>query len=86
MTHSDPEPEPGQPSDWLVAAFLTEASALLIALVTPVTPSKTASRWTPADLFLADPSYFQKVLASFVAVNLLIAILGLVAWLTMRRE
>ncbi len=55
--------------DWLVAVLLTEGTALLIALVTPVTPTKTGSTWSPADLFTADPSYLQKVMASFVMVS-----------------
>jgi hypothetical protein len=42
--------------------------------------------WTPAELFSADPSYLEKVVASFVLVNLMIALLGLVAWISVRRD
>lgn len=72
--------------DWLVAVVLVEATALLIALVTPITPSKTGSQWTPADIFSADPSYLEKVLASFVVVNVMIAIIGVLAWIFIRRD
>ena len=71
--------------DWFVAVVLTEGTAILIALLTPITPSKTGSTWSPADLFSADPSYLEKVLASFVAVNIMIAVLGLIAWVAIRR-
>jgi len=83
---SEPELEDGPSglSDWLVAVLLTEGTALLIALVTPVTPSKSGSNWSPADLFTADPSYLEKVMASFVTVNLMIAVLGLFAWAAIR--
>jgi predicted TIM-barrel fold metal-dependent hydrolase len=57
----------------------------MIALVTPITPTKTGSTWSPAELFTADPSYLEKVFASFVMVNLIIAALGLVAWVAIRR-
>jgi len=67
--------------------LVLEFIAVLIALVEPVTPSKTGSKWSPAQIFTDDPSYLQKVLASFVAVNLLIAILGFLVWMvgTLRR-
>ena len=72
--------------DWLVAVVLTEGTALMIALVTPITPSRTGSTWSPAELFSADPNYLEKVLASFVAVNLIIAVLAPVAWVAIRRD
>ena len=72
--------------DWLVLVLFAEGVALLIALVTPVTPAKTGSTWTPAELFLADPSYLDKVVSSFVLVNLMIAIIGIIGWLSIRRD
>ena len=70
--------------DWAVVLVMTQAVAVLIALVTPITPSKTGSKWSPADLFLEDPSYFEKVLASYVAVNVIMALIALVAWVSLR--
>jgi hypothetical protein len=66
--------------DRLKAVVVVEGIALLIALVEPITPSKTGSTWSPAEIFTADPSYLAKVLASFISVNVLIAILGGLAW------
>ena len=70
--------------DRLKAVAVVEVIALLIALVEPITPSKTGSTWSPAEIFAANPSYLAKVLASFISVNLLIAILGIVAWVVSR--
>ena len=70
--------------DWLVGIFTLEAIAVGIAVFLPLTPSKTGSTWSPAELFKADPAYFEKVLASFVTVNLLIGLLGVVAWVVAR--
>ena len=39
---------PGGMPDWLVALLMAEGVALMIALVTPITPSKTGSTWSPA--------------------------------------
>lgn len=61
-----------------------EAIALLIALAVPITPSKTGSKWTPASLFWPDPTYLQEVAVSFVAVNLLVVLIGLVAWIAFK--
>jgi hypothetical protein len=49
-----------------------------------VTPSKTGSTWSPAELFDSDPGYLDKVLASFVTVNLLVLLIGAVAWVLLR--
>ena len=86
MAAPEPQEQRSGPSDRLVAVLAIEGTALLIALVTPVTPSKTGSTWSPADFFFADPSYLQEVLASFVVVNLMIGALGLVAWIAVRRD
>jgi hypothetical protein len=71
--------------DRLKALATLEGIALGIALAAPVTPSRTGSTWSPAELFTADPNYLQKVLASFVVVNLMIAAIGVVVWLWVRR-
>ena len=64
---------------WATGILVIESIALLIAIVSPLTPSKTGSTWSPADLFSPDPTYLEKVGASFVVVNILILLLGLVA-------
>lgn len=64
----------------LSAVLVLEGIAALIALVEPLTPSKTGSKWSPAEIFATDPTYPEKVLASFVAVNILIAVLGVLVW------
>lgn len=85
MNEPDREDRPDQKlPDWAVVLLMTQAVALLIALVTPVTPSKTGSKWSPADLFLADPGYVEKFLASYVTVNVLMAAIALVAWVSIR--
>lgn len=85
MTEFDSKDGPSG-RDWLVAVLVVEGTAFLIALVTPITPSKTGSTWTPAHWFSEDPSYLAEVLASFVMVNLVIAVLGLIVWVAARRD
>lgn len=41
----------------LAGVLVLEFIALLIALVSPVTPSRTGSTRSPAELFATDPSY-----------------------------
>jgi hypothetical protein len=81
---TEPSENGPQPSGRLTGVLVVELIAALIALVEPATPSKTGSKWSPAEIFTADPSYLQKVLAAFVAVNLLFAVLGVVAWVVHR--
>ncbi len=92
MTHADRrgkgpsgEDQERRVPGWLVGLLAIEAIALGIAIVTPVTPSKTGSRWSPAHLFSADPTYLEEVGASFVLVNVILLGLGLVAWGISRR-
>jgi len=80
----DPPEDGPQPYARLTGILVVEVIAALIALVEPVTPSKTGSKWSPAEIFTTDPSYLQKVLAAFVAVNLLFAVLGVVVWVVHR--
>lgn len=84
MADPDHDEEGGRLPDWLVGVLALETIAVGISLVTPVTPSKTGSTWSPAELFTPDPSYAEKVLASFVVVHLMFAVIGVVAWLWMR--
>lgn len=82
------EPAGGPPTtrlpDWVTGLLATQAIALGIALVIPVTPSKTGSTWSPANIFSADPTYLEKVGASFVLVNLMLLALGIAAWVVSR--
>ncbi len=66
--------------------FLAEGSAIAIALLMPITPSKTGSDGGIADLLIPDPSYLQEVLVDFVFTNLLFVILGgiFVIWVKLR--
>lgn len=56
----------------------------MIALVMPITPSRTGSKWNPASLFWPEPTYLHAVLVWFVATNLLLVIIGVVAWIALR--
>lgn len=79
------EPEGPLPG-WAVGLLAMQTIAVAIALVMPITPSKTGSTWSPADLFWEDPTYLEKVLASYVVVNILLVLLGLIAWVVLRRD
>ena len=81
-----PEKEKNRLPGWATGVLAAESIALAIALVAPVTPSKTGSTWSPANLFSASPTYLEKVGASFVLVNVLLFLLGLAAWFLSRRE
>lgn len=59
-------------------AFLSQAVALMIALVMPLSPGKTGSGRGMAELFFPDPGYLLRVVVAFVFVNLLMALLALV--------
>ncbi len=85
-----PEPHPAERTvrelTILKIVFLVEFVALLIGLAMPITPSKTGGDFSFADWFFEDPSYLQEVLVYFVMTNLLIGILGLVAFVIYRVE
>ena len=89
MTDAGP---PNSPEDEPEVSNLTrakgvlaiEAFALMVALVTPITPSKTGSTWTPGEFFSTDPSYLEDVAASFLMVNGLLLFIGLAVWVTSR--
>jgi hypothetical protein len=81
-------PNPQEPNsrlpDWAVALLAVEAVCLLIGLAMPITPSRTGSTWSPAELFAEDPSYLAEAAFWFVATHVLILALGLVAWVYAR--
>jgi len=68
--------------------LLAEVSALLIALLMPITPSKTGSGRGLADFLISDPSYLQEVVVYFALTNLLLFILGVIIaiWLKIKRD
>lgn len=68
---------------WVV---LIQATALMIGIVMPVTPSKTGSDWSMAELVFAEPSYVQEVLVYFVLTNLLVLVVGTALFVAVRRD
>ena len=79
-TGSEGEDSDGALPDRLVGLLTVEAIALLIGLAMPITPSKTGSTWSPAQLFSPNPSYLTEVAVYFLMTNLLILALGLGVW------
>ena len=70
--------------EWAKGLLAVELFALVVALVTPIIPSRTDSTWTPAKLFSVDSPYLEEVAASFLLVNALILAIGLVVWIASR--
>ncbi len=69
----------------LQVLFLIEWAALLIALVMPVTPSKTGKgKVRLAEFFIQDATYLHEVLFGFVFTNLIIGLLASIFWVYMR--
>ena len=66
--------------------LLAEFFALLIGLVTPIMPSKTGATRGVAHLFFAEPSYLQEVLVNFLGTNLMMAIIGIICIVGVRRK
>jgi hypothetical protein len=66
--------------------LIVEWIALLIGLAMPITPSKTGSDFSFADLFFEDPNYFQEVLVYFLLGNLLLGVLALIVVIVMRKD
>lgn len=66
--------------------LFAEGLALLIGMVTPITPSKTGATRGIPHLFFAEPSYLQEVLVDFLAVNLVMAIIAIIVIVSVRRE
>ena len=67
--------------DILIGVVTVESISLLIGLAMPITPSKTGSDGSLADLFFQDPSYLQEVLVYFVLGNVIIGAMILAAWI-----
>lgn len=74
----------GRLGGWRMVAVM-EAAALMISLVMPATPSRTGTRWSPAEFVWPDPSYLQQVSVWFVITNGVALLMGglLVLWVRM---
>jgi hypothetical protein len=70
------------------ALLLAEGAALMIALLMPITPSKTGSDRGLAELFTSEPSYMEEVVVYFALTNLLLLILAVIVaiWMKLKRE
>ena len=77
----DQEDQEDQEEEFTVwhGLFLAEGAALMIGLVSPITPSRTGSDRGIAHFFFAEPSYLEEAFVSFVSVNLLLVVIGVVA-------
>ncbi len=70
---------------WQIA-LLVESAALAIALLMPVTPSKTGSETGLADYLVENPTYLEEALVYFALTNILLGVLGVVLWLLVRYD
>ena len=68
--------------------LLAEVSALSIALLMPITPSKTGSDRGLAHFIINEPSYLEQVFVYFVVTNLLMLLLGvaIAVWVKLEGE
>lgn len=68
-------------------AFLTvQAIVLAIALVMPITPTKTGGRANMAAYFVENPGYLHEAVFWFLAGNALVAILAVIVVILVRRD
>ena len=58
--------------------LLIESTVLAIALITPLTPSKTGGKVRLGEYFFDEPTYFHEVLVNLVMLNLIVAVLAIV--------
>lgn len=68
-------------------AFLgVQAMVLLIALAMPITPLKTGGRANTAALFFENPGYLHEALVWYLAGNVLVALILVIAMISVRRS
>jgi hypothetical protein len=74
----DEEDQEDQEEEFTVwhGLLLAESAAIMIGLVSPLTPSRTGSDRGIAHYFFAEPGYLQEVFVSFFSVNLLLVVIG----------
>ena len=70
----------------LIVFLLVEFVVFVIALLMPVTPSKTGSDGSLADHFFEEPTYLQEVLVYFVFGHAVLAVMALVGLILWKRE
>lgn len=75
----------GNPPIWQIVVGI-QVVVLVIALIMPITPSKTGSDGGFADFFFDAPTYLQEVAVNFVATNLLVGVLAIGSWIYLRRS
>jgi hypothetical protein len=68
---------------WVGIAAI-EGIAVAIGLAMPITPSRTGSDGSLAQLFLDDPTYLQEFVVYFLLTHALFILIGLVAWVWSR--
>lgn len=86
MNQSEDDKAGSSRRDWLVAIVLVEFAALLVALLMPITPSKTGSKASLLDIWLEEPTYLDEVIFWFVLSNLLVGVIGLIVWVSRSRD
>ena len=62
----------------LQVLLLVESIALVIALIVPITPSKTGGNTRLGKYFFDEPTYLHEVAVNLVMLNLILAVLALV--------
>lgn len=66
--------------------LLIQAAAVMVAVVMPVTPNRSGSDWSMAELVFPEPSYLEQVVVYFVVANLMILLLGAVLFVWVRLQ
>ena len=72
--------EPNKYKDWQ-AYLLIEIVLIIIALIIPISPSKTGSDSSLADWFSDNPSYLEKVFFNFLLLHLLVLLIFIIYFL-----
>jgi hypothetical protein len=79
------ERDPSVPPWWQIGLFI-EAAVLIVALLMPITPSKTGSDSGMAGYFFEAPTYVHEVLVGFVLTNALLLVIGVAVFVWVRRD
>ena len=85
LVQRDREGQLARRRDQRAVAILAESSALLIAVAMALVPGRSGSTWSPADFFWDDPGLLLRIASTFVLMNVLLAVLGLVGWGVLRK-
>jgi prolipoprotein diacylglyceryltransferase len=71
---------------WAQVLLLVESAVLMIALIMPVTPSKTGGDVRLAKYFVEQPTYLHEVVLNVILLHLIIAAFALVFLAFGRKE